>query len=211
MNLQPRHPQRPRTLTQKIHWFADFSLAYMPMFMLFILFLFSVWLVRSMPGENVEVTTSVPTHTVDYDFSAFTLRTYEGNGKIMSSMNGQQAQHFLDTRHTEVMSPYVYMYSKNQITTVQAKKALVNEEGTEVQLWGKTLLKRMDAQQKNEEMQITGEFLHFFKTTDVVLSHLPVVITKGKNTLKADAMRVDNLNQIYALKGRVSAKLAPNP
>ena len=76
---------------------------------------------------------------------------------------------------------------------------------------GKTLIKRMDAQKKNEEMQISGEFLQLFTSSDTVVSHLPIVMVKGKNKFKGNEMRADNLNQTYALKGRVSATLAPNP
>ena len=199
------------SLTHKMFWFIDFALAYMPLFMLSVLFLFSVWLVRSMPEVVSEQSKQVVAHSVDYDFTEFTLKSYESNGQIKSSLHGQKAQHYLDTRHTEVLSPFVYVYAKNQITTAQAKKALVNEEGTEVQLLGKTSVNRSDVHNKNEGMQISGEFLQFFTSTDTVVSHLPVQITKGKNSFKGNQMRADNLNQTYSLKGRVSATLAPNP
>ena len=212
MNTTLTRPRdRAMSLTQKIYWLIDFSMAYLPLFMLSVLFLFSVWLVRSMPESTLEQSQQAVAHSVDYDFTEFTLKSYEANGTIKSSLHGQKAQHYVDTKHTEVMSPFVYMYSKNQITTAQAKKAMVNEDGTEVQLLGKTLIKRMDAQKKNEEMQISGEFLQLFTSSDTVVSHLPIVMVKGKNKFKGNEMRADNLNQTYALKGRVSATLAPNP
>jgi LPS export ABC transporter protein LptC len=203
--------ERPMSFAQKIYWFADFSMAYLPLVMLCLLFFFSVWLVRSMPETTTDPSQQLTAHTIDYDFSEFTLKSYEVNGTIKSSLHGQKAQHYVDTKHTEVLAPFVYMYAKNQITTAQAKKAVVNEDGTEVQLWGKTLIKRVDTQKKDEEMQISGEFLQFFTRSDTIVSHLPVDISKGMNKFKGNEMRADNKNQTYVLQGRVSATLAPNP
>ena len=77
-----RPAAKPLTLTQKMYWFADFFMAYVPMVMLLMLFFFSVWLVRSMPQATSNQPEAVAAHTVDYDFTDFTFKTYEANGKI---------------------------------------------------------------------------------------------------------------------------------
>jgi lipopolysaccharide export system protein LptC len=72
-------------------------------------------------------------------------------------------------------------------------------------------LKRDDVHPIEDDMQISGEFLHFFVNTDTLVSHLPVNIVRGKNRFKADKLEADNVNQFYLLKGRVHATLVPEP
>jgi hypothetical protein len=51
------------------------------MIILAALFLFSVWLVRSVPRQESSQPSAPPAHTADYDFQNFTLKSYEMNGK----------------------------------------------------------------------------------------------------------------------------------
>ena len=186
-------------------------MAYLPMIMLAVLFLFSVWLVRSVPRQESSQPSAPPSHTADYDFQNFTLKSYEMNGKLKSTIHGAFAQHFQDTMDTEIKQPFVLIYSKDKVISVRGKKALVNEDGSQVQLMGQTLLKRVDEHPEEDDMQISGEFLHFFVNTDTLVSHLPVNIVRGKNRFKADHLDADNVNQVYQLKGRVHATLVPKP
>jgi len=184
-------------------------MAYLPIIMLAVLFLFSVWLVRSVPRPKNYQPTAPPSHTADYDFQNFTLKSYEMNGKLKSTIHGAFAQHFQDTMDTEIKQPFVLIYSKDKVISVRGKKALVNEDGSQVQLMGQTLLKRDDVHPEEDDMQISGEFLHFFVNTDTLVSHLPVNIVRGKNRFKADYLDADNVTQVYQLKGRVHATLVP--
>jgi len=186
-------------------------MAYLPILMLSLLFLFSVWLVRSVPPLQNPAPAAPPLHTADYDFQNFNLKTYEMNGKLKSSMHGEFAQHFQDTLSTEVNKPFVLIYSKDRVISAVAKKAIVNEDGSQVQLLGQVLLKRDDARQEKDDMQISGEFLHFYANTDTLQSHLPVNIIRGQNRFKADQLQADNVNQTYDLNGRVHATLVPEP
>ncbi len=212
MNKLTRPPlgNQPGVL-QRVHSLREAVMAYLPMIMLAALFLFSVWLVRSVPRQESSQPSAPPAHTADYDFQNFTLKSYEMNGKLKSTIHGVFAQHFQDTMNTEIKQPFVLIYSKDTVTSVRAKKAVVNEDGSQVQLMGQTLLKRDDVHPIEDDMQISGEFLHFFVNTDTLVSHLPVNIVRGKNRFKADKLEADNVNQFYLLKGRVHATLVPEP
>ena len=194
---------------QRVHSLREAVMAYLPMIMLAALFLFSVWLVRSVPRQESSQPSAPPSHTADYDFQNFTLKSYEMNGKLKSTIHGAFAQHFQDTMDTEIKQPFVLIYSKDKVISVRGKKALVNEDGSQVQLMGQTLLKRVDEHPEEDDMQISGEFLHFFVNTDTLVSHLPVNIVRGKNRFKADYLDADNVTQVYQLKGRVHATLVP--
>jgi len=212
MNKLTRPPLRNQPgVLQRVHSLREAVMAYLPMIMLAALFLFSVWLVRSVPRQESSRPSAPPAHTADYDFQNFTLKSYEMNGKLKSTIHGVFAQHFQDTMNTEIKQPFVLIYSKDRVTSVRAKKAVVNEDGSQVQLMGQTLLKRDDVHPIEDDMQISGEFLHFFVNTDTLVSHLPVNIVRGKNRFKADKLEADNVNQFYLLKGRVHATLVPEP
>jgi lipopolysaccharide export system protein LptC len=202
-------PRNKPGLVQRFHSLRENVMAYLPMIMLAALFLFSVWLVRSVPRHESFQPSAPPSHTADYDFQNFTLKSYEMNGKLRSTIHGVFAQHFQDTMNTEIKQPFVLIYSKDRVTSVRGKKAFVNEDGSQVQFMGQTLLKRDDVHPVEDDMQISGEFLHFFVNTDTLVSHLPVNIVRGKNRFKADHLDADNVNQVYQLKGRVHATLVP--
>ena len=204
-------PRNKPGLVQRFHSLRENVMAYLPMIMLAALFLFSVWLVRSVPRHESFQPSAPPSHTADYDFQNFTLKSYEMNGKLRSTIHGVFAQHFQDTMNTEIKQPFVLIYSKDRVTSVRGKKAFVNEDGSQVQFMGQTLLKRDDVHPVEDDMQISGEFLHFFFNTDTLVSHLPVNIVRGKNRFKADHLDADNVNQVYQLKGRVHATLVPAP
>jgi lipopolysaccharide export system protein LptC len=204
-------PRNKPGLVQRFHSLRENVMAYLPMIMLAALFLFSVWLVRSVPRHESFQPSAPPSHTADYDFQNFTLKSYEMNGKLRSTIHGVFAQHFQDTMNTEIKQPFVLIYSKDRVTSVRGKKAFVNEDGSQVQFMGQTLLKRDDVHPVEDDMQISGEFLHFFVNTDTLVSHLPVNIVRGKNRFKADHLDADNVNQVYQLKGRVHATLVPAP
>ena len=196
---------------QRIHRLRETFMAYLPIFLLSLLFLFSVWLVRSVAPLQNTTPASSPLHTADYDFQKFNLKSYEMNGNLKSSMHGEFAQHFQDTLTTEVRQPRVLIYNKDKLISAQAKKAIVNEDGSQVQLIGQVLLNRDIAGQQKDDMQISGEFLHFFASNDSLKSHLPVSIVRGQNRFKADQMHADNVSQTYKLQGRVHATLYPAP
>lgn len=210
MNKLSRPPLREQlTPSQRLHSLREAAMGYMPMLMLAVLFLFSVWLVKSVPSQDSFQPPAPPTHNADYDFQNFILKSYEMNGKLKSTIHGVFAQHFQDTMNTEIKLPYVLVYNNDRVMSVRGKKAIVNEDGSEVQLLGQTLLKRDDVHLQEDDMQISGEFLHFFVNTDTLVSHLPVHIVRGKNRFTADNLHADNVNQLYVLKGHVHATLTP--
>jgi len=195
-------------LSDRIVVMRESLITYLPMVMLCALFLFSVWLVRSVNQTQNNALQLKFTHIAEYEFKKFNLKSYELNGKLKSSLHGEFAQHFLDTKNTEVNSPFILIYTKNKITSANAKKAIVNEDGSQLQLIGQTLMKREDVKRETVDMQISGEFLHFFTKTDKLESHLPVKIIHGNNIFNADRLMADNLNQVFELKGRVQATIS---
>jgi lipopolysaccharide export system protein LptC len=208
MNKLPL-PQAKPALSRRLYQAWDLVLSHMPLFMLSLMLLVSVWLVRNavpvdVPGEAPPVT-----HVADYEFTNFTLKSYDINGKIQSALQGALAQHYQDTHNTWVKNPQVLIYSDTKLTTAKALQALTNEDGSEVQLIGKAEVKQVTKSMAEEFTQINSNFLHFYAVDDRVKTHVPVTILNGKNTFASEAMEADNMQQTLKLKGRVRVTIFP--
>lgn len=204
-------PQPVQTLSvgRRMHMAWDLALSYMPLFMLSLLLLLSIWLVRNAPSSPQPEPPSPVSHTPDYEFTRFTLRSYDIDGRILSAMKGEQAQHFQDTLNTLVQQPDVWVFSDKRLTKARAAQALTNEDGSQVQLMGNAVVKRHLLGPTANTEEISSDFLHFFSNTDTLVTHLPVSITRGQDTFFADSLRADNVNQVLQLTGRVKVKLVP--
>ena len=210
MNSLPR-PQPAKTigLGRRMYQLWDIGLAYMPLLMLSVLLLLSIWLVRNAPTSPLPEDPLPVSHTPDYEFTRFTLRSYDINGKILSAMKGEKAQHFQDTLNTLIELPDVWVYSSKRLTTATAKQALTNEDGSQVQLMGSAMVKRNGLTSAAITEQINSDFLHYYADTDTVVSHLPVSILRGQDRFFADSLHADNVNQVLQLKGRVKVQIVP--
>ena len=90
MNSLPRpEPASTIHLGRRMYQLWDIALAYMPLFMLSLLLLLSIWLVRNAPTSPPPEAPQPLSHTPDYEFTRFTLRSYDINGKILSAMKGE--------------------------------------------------------------------------------------------------------------------------
>jgi len=172
--------------------------------------LVTVWLLRVAPGPKQQIVEKQVLASTDYDIRRFTLRVYDLEGQLKSQLQGETAQHFPATMTTLVAMPRFFSYStQGNMTSGQAKQALLNEDGSEVQLMGQVKLHTLPTADQPDTLTVTSEFLHFFANTDEVKSHVPVEAVRGKNAFKADSMHADNLTQVMQLKGRVKAVLTP--
>lgn len=205
-------PASSRTMTarQSLQAILDVTLGWLPLLLLGVLLLVTVWLVRTAPSPLQVANVKTPQHVADYDVQHFTLNSYNMSGQLQSSMTGASAAHFEDSLITLVQQPQLWMYSKEgQVTSATARRALSNEDGSEVQLIGQAEIYRAASAQQTQALRVKSEFLHFFANTDSMQTDLPVVVTRGTNTFRADQLRADNLNETLSMKGRVKVVLHP--
>ena len=210
MNLH-RLPSSQQVVTpwQRVLQVFNLLMAWTPLLLLTAGLLLSWWLVRS-TNPNVSLNLpQPPSQEADYDVRGFTLKVYDLQGQLKSSMTGASAAHSPITLTTLIERPQVWIYKEGQVTTAQANQGLANEDGSEVQLLGQAVIHRPASATEPEPMRMRSEFLHLFANTDVVQTDLPIVITKGSDSFKADSMHADNLNQVLGMKGRVKAVLHP--
>lgn len=211
MNIEalPR-PAKVTSARQKLQAMMDMALGWLPLLVLTVLLLTTIWLVRTAPSPLQTSSVKTPQHLADYDVQNFTLNTYNLSGQLQSSMTGASAEHFEDNLVTLVQQPKLLTYAKDgQVTSASAKRALSNEDGSEVQLMGQAEIYRAATSDQTQPLRVKSEFLHFFANTDSMQTDMPVWVTRGMNSFRSDQLRADNLNQTLNMKGKVKAVIHP--
>ena len=206
----PLPQSRPKiSWAHRLHRWWDTVLSFMPVTLLSALLLLSIWLVRNAPVSPGATPVAPLSHAPDLEFKQFTMKSYDSQGRLLSALVGKESLHFQDSKVTMVKQPEMRVFPESALTSASAKQSFVNEDGSEVQLMGQALVRRVHLQGDSPPETIQSEFLHYFADTDRLTSHLPVVITRGQDRLSGDRMTADNLNKVLQLKGRVQVRLYP--
>ena len=211
MNIEVLPNQAPTwRARQRLQALMDVLLGWLPLLVLSVLLLTTIWLVRTAPTPMHTVDAKAPQHLADYDVRQFTLNTYSLTGQLQSSITGTSAQHFEDSLTTLIQQPRVLIYSKEgRVTSASAKRALSNEDGSEVQLFGQAEVYRAPLSDQEQGLRVKSEFLHFFANTDSMQTDLPVLVTRGSNSFRSNKLMADNLSQTLNMSGRVQVQIQP--
>lgn len=187
---------------------------YLPVILMGVLALGTYWLVRNTPLLGPAEQQKPLVHEPDYFMRKFSVKTFDGAGRLKSEVFGAEARHYPDTDTLEIDKPRIRSINAAGLLTVAtADRALSNGDGSEVQLFGNAVVVRdggKDASgQAAPSLEFRGEFLHVFVNAERIRSNKPVTLTHGTNRFTADSLDYDNLDRVMALQGRVRGVLAP--
>lgn len=187
---------------------------YLPIILMGFLALGTYWLVRNTPVIAPAGAQGAAQHEPDYFMRRFSVKSFDGKGRLKSEVFGSEARHYPDTDTLEIDQPRIRSIGeKGQLTEATANRALSNGDGSEVQLFGNAVVVRdagADAAGNPlPRLEFRGEFLHAFLDAERIRSNKPVTITRGADQFTADSMDFDNLDRVMDLRGRVRGVLAP--
>jgi len=187
----------------------DLVSAYLPLLMMAVLASGTWWLVRNAPSVDTPRAAVPLRHEADYTMTGFVVQRFGSDGALRTEIAGERLRHFPDDDTLEIEQPRIRSIGDDGVVTVaNAKKALANGDGSEVQLLGDAHVVR-PAQGKEEQIEFRSDFLHAFRNVERLRSHLPVVVTQGQSVVRAQGMEYDNLSRVVDLKGRTSATFVP--
>ena len=188
---------------------VDAMAAYLPLLVMALMALGSWWLVKNTPVVEGPRPTVAPRHEPDYAMREVSVRRFTPEGPLRAQIEGDVLRHFPDNDTLEIERPRVRAYAADgAVTVASARRALSNADATEVQLLGDAQVMR-GATATEEALTFRGEFLHAFLKTEQLRSHLPVTMTRGGTSIRADAFSYDNLDRTASLTGRVKATFTP--
>lgn len=197
----PRPPWTARLIEQTV--------SYLPLALMALLALATWWLVKNTPVLDDERTAAPPRHEPDYIMTGFMVRRFAPDGSLRGQIEGDVLRHYPDTDTMEIDNVRIRAVAPDgRVTHAEARMALANADGSEVQLRGGAQVLR-EGLAGEPPVEFRGEFLHAFLDTERVESHLPVTFTRGRARVQAQAMEYDHLQRLVQLKGRVTASFPP--
>jgi lipopolysaccharide export system protein LptC len=200
----PREPRAP--LGARL---VELFSAYLPLLLMAFLALGTWWLVKNSPQPEVERVAAPPRHEPDYLMTKFVVRRFAPDGAMRAQIEGDVMRHYPDTDTLEIDNPRIRAVGPDgRVTLANARLAVANGDGSEVQLQGGARVVR-EGRPGDEPLQFRGEFLHAFLNTEQVRSHLPVTVTQGGMEVRGEALDYDHLDRVVQLKGRVTATFPP--
>lgn len=183
--------------------------AYLPLLLMAALALGTWWLVKNTPVFDADRATAPLRHEPDYTMTQFLVQRFGANGAMRVQIEGDLMRHYPDTDTFEIDNPRIRAIGDDgRLTVATARRALSNRDGSEVQLTGGAHVVRA-ATATEAAIEFRGEFLHYFRYSEQVRSHLPIVVTQGSSEIRADALAYDHLAGVLDLKGHVRAVLSP--
>ncbi|MFI5447778.1 LPS export ABC transporter periplasmic protein LptC [Polaromonas sp. UC242_47] len=187
---------------------------YIPVLLMGLLALGTYWLVRNTPDALVPEGSKAVSAEPDYYMRQFGIKTFDETGQLKSDVSGIEMRHYPETDTVEIDKALIRSYNvEGRLTTSTGNRALTNGDGSEVQLIGNAHVVREAYQDPDGKevprLEFRGEFLHVFVNEERVKSHLPVVITRGRDQFAGDNFAYNNLDRVADLKGRVKGLLVP--
>jgi lipopolysaccharide export system protein LptC len=208
----PHPPSRKARVMARSAW--DQVSIYLPIILMGLGALGTYWLARNTPVFSLPETPRAARHEPDYYMRGFSVKTFDGTGRLKSEVFGSEARHYPDTDTLEIDKPRIRSYNARGVLTVAtALRALTNADGSEVQLIGDAVVTREATRaadgHSTPQLEFRGEFLHAFLNTEQVKSHKPVTLLRGPDRFTADSLEFDNVSRVMSLQGRVRGVLVP--
>nr|WP_255428132.1 LPS export ABC transporter periplasmic protein LptC [Ramlibacter cellulosilyticus] len=185
---------------------------YLPIILMALLALATYWLARSTPTGGGPGSSSIrpSKHEPDYFLKNFSVKSFAGNGRLKTEIQGAEGYHYPDTDTLEILNPRIRSYSEaGALTVATAKKAISNGDGSQVQLIGDAVVTRESPAKDQPKLEVSGDFLHIYADEEKVKSDRPVTLKRGNDVFQADNMEYDNLDRVLELRGRVRGTLRP--
>lgn len=201
----PRPPRAPQPWLQRLR---ELLATYLPLLLMGLLALATWWLVKNSPMPAVPRPVPPPSSEPDYTMEQFVVERFDPQGRLQLRIEGQRLRHFPDVDRIEVDDPRVRVVGRGgRATLAQARRALSNGDGSELQLLGDARIDGSDEQ--GRPLAFRGEFLHLYTRTERVKSHLPVLVRSGGSEFRAAGLDYDHLAGLLQLQGPIRAVLLP--
>lgn len=189
---------------------------YLPLLLMGVLALGTYWLVRSTPLFEPDAPERAQRRDPDYLMERFSIKTFDGDGRLKSEVYGEQARHYPHTDTLEIDQVRIRSYNQRGFMTVAtARRALANNDATEVQLMGNARVVREATVDRSgaalPRVSFSGEFLHAFLNEERIKSHKPVELERGGDRITADSLDYSNFDQVMEMRGRVRGTMLPPP
>ncbi len=188
---------------------------YLPVLLMGVLALATYWMVQRTPVPTQPAPLPLPRgHEVSFFMRGALIKTYDPAGRLQNELSGTEIRHYGDDKSLEVDQPRLLSVSPDAwVTRASAERALIQDEGANLQLMGQAVVVREAGQQSDgrlfPRLELRGEFLIIGAREQWLRSPQPAVLTSGQDRFSADSLSYDHRTRVAELTGRVKATLMP--
>ena len=183
--------------------------SYLPLLLMAFLASGTWWLVKNTPLLDGPTELAPPRHEPDYRMEKFEIQRIAADGRLRVQIAGAELRHYPDTDTVEIDNARVRAIAPDgSLAIAEAKRAISNGDGSDLQLMGDVHLRRLPAgagEDAPAQLDVRGEFLQALSNAEVLRSHLPVVIRQGGSTLNAQNFEYRHLTGQVSFDAAASA------
>ena len=182
--------------------------SYLPLLLMGVLALGTAWLVQHTPAVPGPAGARLPRETPDYTMTGFAIQRFGPDGREVLRIAGDRVYHYPSSDRLEIEGVRIHVVAPDgRPTDAVALRALVNGDGSEVQLLGGAqVISQLGA---GDVLEMRGEFLQAFVRFERLRSHLPVLVRRGRSETHAGGLDYDHLERQLKLLGPVRVTVQP--
>ena len=184
---------------------------YLPLLMMAVLASGTWWLVKNTPLLDGPAELAPPRHVPDYRMNNFELQRIGADGQLKVQIAGAELRHYPDTDTIEIDQVRVRAIAPDgSLAIAEAKRALSNGYGSDMQLIGGVHLRRLppgSGENATAQLEVRGEFLQALSNSEILRSHLPVTIRQGGSTLNAQNFEYRHLTGQVSFTGKAQGQI----
>jgi lipopolysaccharide export system protein LptC len=208
ISLGPARSGPPRVRAPWHLRLRDALSAYLPLLLMALLALATWWLVKNSPRPLGPADERPVSADPDYTMTKFAVERFDATGRLKLRIEGARMRHFPATDRIEIDTATIRAIAPDgRITLAQARRALGQGDGSELQLLGGAEVTSEDA--AGQSLLMRSEFLHAYLIAERVQTHLPVLVQHGATEMQAAGLDYDRRTARLDLKGPLRAVLAP--
>lgn len=181
---------------------------FMPVVLVALLALSTLWLVRSMPEEAAPAAKPAPTEP-DYYMRDFRIRAFDTQGKLTQDLRGAHGDHQPGPDQLRITQPNSTLIDKNGIvTTATADRSVSDRKGNDVHLYDNVKVVRTSPDRQgtpSAPVTLESDYLHIVNRQQQISTDHPVRITQGNDTLQGTGMQYTGDSKELTVNGRVHA------
>lgn len=185
---------------------------YLPLLLMAALASATWWLVKNTPLLEGPTEQAAARHEPDYRMRNFEIQRIAADGQLRVQVSGAELRHYPDTDTVEIDQARVRAIAPDgSLAIAEARRALSNGDGSDMQLIGDVRLRRIAAgagEGAVPQLDVRGEFVQALAHSEVLRSHLPVTIREGGTTLNVQNFEYRHLTAQLGFTGKSQGQIA---
>lgn len=169
----------------------------------------SFWLLEVSNRSSDNTTTQSQRTEPDYFAERFTYSKLDARGRVTYVIEGRKITHYPVDKHSVIEKPVMHSFSPNRPpTTLQAERATVNGDRTEVRLMDNVILERAQVR-GDQALTVTSDYMLVLPEKDIVTTDRRVNIRSGGMQLSGTGMLANNATRQLTLENSVRGIYPP--